>query len=59
MHGLGVFAMLLSWLRRWQPLLEVDEDIARRERVVPRFGRMLDVQLLLDLALTVAVARGP
>ena len=59
MNGLGVSAMLLAWLRGRERVPGIDEDIARRDRVVLRFGLMLAVQLLLYLGLTVVVGRGP
>jgi hypothetical protein len=58
-NGLGVSALLLAWMRGRQSVPGIDEDIARRDRVVLRFGLMLAVQLLLYLGLTLAVGRGP
>jgi hypothetical protein len=53
-NGLSASALLIGWLRR-PPVPGLDEDLARRDAALLRLAVVLGAELLLFLALTVAV----
>ena len=54
MNGFGVSALMLGAMRRHK-VPGLDEDIGRRDAAVRRLGVLLGVQLVLFLAVTIAV----
>lgn len=54
MSGFGVSALLVGMLRR-HPVPGLDEDIGRRDATLLRLSLALGAELLLFLALTLAV----
>jgi len=53
-NGFGVSALMLGAMRRHK-VPGLDEDIGRRDAAVRRLGVLLGVQLVLFLAVTIAV----
>lgn len=54
MNGLGFSALLVGMLRR-HPTPGLDEDLGRRDAALLRLAVLVGVQLILFLALTLAV----